>query len=110
MHSPVYVVWVQGILKWAAAAPAPFEAEGEGVVAASLRQLPQTPLVRVEQRGVGGGVQLLDRLRPRQKRGGLLPSWQMQRLYADLRGWQRGARARRQLFQDGVGAQVAAGS
>ena len=55
--------------------PAPFGAEGEGavgIVAASLRQLPQTPLVRAEQCEVGGGVQLLDRPHPWQKRGGLM--------------------------------------
>jgi hypothetical protein len=55
-HKAVYVVWVWGILEGASAVAVPFGAGGEGVVAASLRQLPQTPLVCVEHRGVGGGV------------------------------------------------------
>ena len=40
----------------------------------------------------------------------VLPSWRMRCLYADLRGWQRGTRARRPLLQDEVGALVAAES
>ena len=79
--------------------PGLFGVEGEGAVgavAASCRQLPQTWLVRVDQREVGARVQLRGRPRPQQKRGGLvlamLPSWQIRCLYADLRGWQHGAR------------------
>ena len=41
---------------------------------------------------------------------GMLRSWQMLCLRADLRGWQRGARARRPLLQGEVGVQVLAGS
>lgn len=95
-----------------------FGAEGEDavvcVVTASLWQLSQTRLVRVEQCEVGGGAYQLDRLRLWQKRGGLvlamLPSCQMRRLCADLRGWQREWRARRPLLRGKVLAQVAAGS
>ena len=63
------------------------------------------------QRGVGGEVRLPTCLRPWQKRGALvlvmLASWQAPRLYADLRGLQRGARSRWPLLQCEVGAQVA---
>ena len=56
-------------------------------------------------------MQPLDRLRPWRQRRGLmlvfLPSWRMWCIYADLRGWQHGTRARRPLLQDEVGALVA---
>ena len=62
---------------------------------------------------MGGGVQPLDRLRPRRQQRGLmlvvLPSWRMRGLCADLRGWHRGARAWRPLLQDEVWALVAVG-
>ena len=69
----------------------------------------------MDQGEVDGEVQLLDcLLRRRRQRGalvlGMLRSWQMQCLCADLRGWQRGARARRPLLQGEVGVQVLAGS
>ena len=39
----------------------------------------------------------------------MLPLWQVPCLYADLRGLQRGARARRPLAQEAVGSCVALG-
>ena len=66
---------MSGIQKWVVVGPGLFGVEGEGevgAVAASCRQLPQTWLVRVDQREVGARVQLRGRLRPRQKRGGVV--------------------------------------
>ncbi len=91
--------------------PVLFGAEAEGVVAASLGQLPWIALGRVGRREVGGAVRFRDRL-PRRAAKSLLalqPRW-MWCLCADLRGWPRVRGAQWALLRRVVGAVAVAGS
>ncbi len=61
-RSAACFVWVWTMLERAVTALAPFGARGEGAVAASLEQLPQTVPVHVGRREVGGAEQPRERL------------------------------------------------